>query len=215
MKLIFRSILNKLLFLLLVSFSNAFADEEIDNAVFKLITKYATSHEVCKSSKNSLTKEQLYLRSLREKYLSKESIESDVFVHNSLDLAILANDIDVVEKLLKRNVELSDGVVIWLVRYASIDVLKIALENGLDPNISPVGMQSGLIEAVTTGLINETKLLLKYRADINYRLENGRYPLDYSIGCGHKQLSQLLIDQGARMSRSNVQKAKDLGLVLR
>lgn len=191
---------------------DALAEGGLEKSFLELISKSSSSLKTCKPVKHDLLLEQSELRKYRNGYVTNKDIELGGLTHNPLDLSVIANDYESTKYLLTKGIKKSHEIVVWIVRYADISILKMALEKGLDPNISSEGMQSGLTEAAMSGLIKEAKLLVKHGANVNYKLGNGAYSLDYSIACGHKKLSQYLIDIGAKMSDKSISLAKKLGL---
>lgn len=180
-----------------------YAESNMEKAAIELVGKFAGIGKVCESKKSEISPEQKQLRKYRNIYLYK-NFSFEYMSENRLDNAAIANDGKGVAELLRSGSEQSKGLATWLVRYADKETLQIALENGLDPNLTTAGMQSALMDAALTGLIDEAKLLVEYGAKINYRISKGRSALSNAIACKHEKMAQFLVDAGSDVTEKNL-----------
>lgn len=125
------------------------------------------------------------------------------------DKTALLKDIVIAKKAGTVNWQGTDGLSNSLTRalsnyseYKDPEIIKILLENGVDPNIYPEDMWSPLIYALSKNLPkNIIELLLKYHADPNkgfVQLGLPYFPLQVSIEyMSSKEIVELLLQYGA------------------
>ena len=83
----------------------------------------------------------------------------------------------------------------------SIQVIRLLLDAGADPNRRINNGFTPLLEAVESENITIIRLLLEYGANVNYAgSQNGRYPLAAS---NNIEVIKLLLDAGARVNQQN------------
>ena len=133
---------------------------------------------------------------------------------NALDFAIQNQNVGIVKFLLLNGSKLIDYPKEWninptlytAIRISYIDnkenyfsIIKLVLDSGADIDIRHGG-STPLIEAIKKGNVDLVKLLIEYRADVNYEDGSGRKPLYYAlkiIGNSKNEIVRLLVNEGA------------------
>ncbi len=74
----------------------------------------------------------------------------------------------------------------------NVDVVKLFLERGADPNIKNKDGWTTLHEAAFSGHVNVVKLLLVYGADPTVKDKDGKTPLDLARAWGHREVVSVI-----------------------
>lgn len=83
---------------------------------------------------------------------------------------------------------------------AQVEVMRLLLENGADPNAQQHGGWTALHTAAQTGNRIMSEVLLAHGAHVHARAENNQAPLDLALLYGHEEIANLLDRQGAKLS---------------
>ena len=117
--------------------------------------------------------------------------------------AVKGGDIDNVTSLLDiDDINIQDNLgrtaLIWAIRYVHIDIVRLLLDKGADPNIPDEFRKTPLIWAsLGDGHIEIVKLLLDRGVDINIVSKYGQSALAYASYFGNTDIVKLLLDKGA------------------
>jgi ankyrin repeat protein len=84
----------------------------------------------------------------------------------------------------------------WAARGVHLDMLKLLLDKGADPNLRDNSKITPLHSVSARGHREAAELLLGSGADVNAVDEFGKTPLAYAITGGHKQLADFLVSKG-------------------
>jgi ankyrin repeat protein len=131
------------------------------------------------------------------------------------------NNVDEIKNCLKQfdlnNVsDLGDTVLMASIRNNSLEILKILLESGANPNISDSGGWFPLHFAVQKGCIDIVKTLIDFGADINKGdLNTERTPLQVAItsNSSNKQIIvDFLVSNGADLNKQNIKGVSSIRL---
>eukprot|EP00526_Cylindrotheca_closterium_P003225 CAMPEP_0113647790 /NCGR_PEP_ID=MMETSP0017_2-20120614/25322_1 /TAXON_ID=2856 /ORGANISM="Cylindrotheca closterium" /LENGTH=1578 /DNA_ID=CAMNT_0000559917 /DNA_START=812 /DNA_END=5548 /DNA_ORIENTATION=+ /assembly_acc=CAM_ASM_000147 len=97
-----------------------------------------------------------------------------------------------------KNDSTQDGKTMLLctILYQRLDVAKLLLEHGADPNISDKDGDTPLIDASMYGNTNIVELLLEKGADPNVCIKNGDTALYIASNKGHTEVVKLLLEKG-------------------
>ena len=90
----------------------------------------------------------------------------------------------------------------WILVYRSssekfVDMMRLLLELGADPNIGTDWHATPLHEASSRGLLEAARLLLIHGAKVNKKDQNGNTPFQRAASKGHNELMRLLVEHGA------------------
>jgi ankyrin repeat protein len=85
----------------------------------------------------------------------------------------------------------------WAARGVHLDVLRLLLEKGADPNAVDNSKIAALHSVSSRGHKEAAELLLAKGADVNAMDEFGKTPLAYAITGSHKELAEFLVSKGA------------------
>ena len=123
-----------------------------------------------------------------------------------LSLAVLNQNADIVKFLLLHDadVHMDEEPVLytavnWYDSYkkSSLNIIRLILDAGADIDVRYSG-STPLITAIKKGYTDVVKLLIEYRADVNYSDKKGKKPLYYAINSSKKnEIIKLLVDEGA------------------
>ena len=113
-----------------------------------------------------------------------------------LQLAVTSGSIDLVSTLLRFGAEDKESIaLIQAVGLSRVDIVKILLERS--PTIPAPPPSRVLFEAIKTGNIGITGILLDYRADIDSKIAGGRGVLHEAAASKHAGLVKFLLSRGA------------------
>ncbi len=121
-----------------------------------------------------------------------------------LNYAALLGDVDLVERLIKKGVDVRDShnqALAYAARGGSVEVIQKLLDYGANPNGISHDYISAVTHAASRGHINAVKLLITAGADINYvgKVHEG-YVLCAAIKGGHLYVVDELIKAGAQVN---------------
>lgn len=85
----------------------------------------------------------------------------------------------------------------------SLNIARLLIEKGADPNIKTEDGTSPLHVAIAKGNLEIVKLLIEYGADVNSRKDDGVTPLHSAAWFGQIDIAKLLIDHGADVNAQN------------
>lgn len=81
-----------------------------------------------------------------------------------------------------------------------LDMMKLALAQGANPNLLSAEGKTALIEAIEGGKLEAVKLLLEKGANINTKDGKGHTALMISIQCGYQEIARWLVLNGANVN---------------
>ena len=123
-----------------------------------------------------------------------------------LSLAVFNQNAEIVKFLLLHDADVNMDeepilytAVNWYDSYkkTSFNIIRLILDAGADIDVRYSG-STPLITAVKKGYTDVVKLLIEYRADVNYSDKKGKKPLYYAINSSKKnEIIKLLVDEGA------------------
>ncbi|XP_063422151.1 putative ankyrin repeat protein RF_0381 [Mytilus trossulus] len=126
-----------------------------------------------------------------------------------LNLAIENNNVDCVRLLLKSgarpNHQYFIGCQLNVMNLENLECLEILLENGADPNSFNRCGIAPLMKACREHNIEAVRILIKHGADINAQCPSRfdqKFPIHFSIESGNIAITELLIEEGAQLTRS-------------
>ena len=79
----------------------------------------------------------------------------------------------------------------------TLDIARLLLEHGADPNICDIYHSTPLHEASSHGLLEVARLLLSYGAKVDAKDKQGRTPFQVAASEGHHEITKLLLEHGA------------------
>jgi len=82
-------------------------------------------------------------------------------------------------------------------RGGHLEVVKLLLEHGADPNVKNRDGKTPLHNAASEGHLEVVKLLLERGADPNVKDDDGNTPLHNAAWRGHLEVVKLLLEHGA------------------
>ena len=77
------------------------------------------------------------------------------------------------------------------------DTVKVLLDSGVSPNVSPPHWGNMLRDSAGDGKLEVVRLLLEHGAEVNVQDPQGFTPLAWAAYCGHEDICLLLLDHGA------------------
>jgi len=77
-------------------------------------------------------------------------------------------------------------------KLGNLEMIKVFLEKGADPNLRDIGSNSALMEAAKNGHYQVVKLLLKYGAYVKFRNFDGKTAISLAGQEGHDRVVQIL-----------------------
>jgi len=134
------------------------------------------------------------------------SRDYSVLFHSPLALAIENNNPEMLKLLLKHGANLKHERNILIYRDLPIDIMKLLIENGADPNVSVCGL-SPLQKALNKKDIDLFEYLLKHGADINAKI-NGKTLLMKLVSRNAKEnlpLLKKMLDLGADINLTDME----------
>ena len=78
-----------------------------------------------------------------------------------------------------------------------VDMVRLLLELGADPNICTIDHKTPLHQASSRGLLEAARLLLSHGAKVDEKDGKGRTPFELAASKGHEELMKLLVEHGA------------------
>lgn len=116
--------------------------------------------------------------------------------------AAIAGDITRANDLLDAGADVNANrngstALMWASNGGHIDIVKLLLDRGSDPNLKDEYSSAALIEASRFGFTEIVKLLLDHGADPNIRDNDGGGALIWAASNGHSDTIRLLIKHGA------------------
>lgn len=128
---------------------------------------------------------------------------------------IKSNDTDAVTQYLKQtplNTNEQASALILATSLAQTDILTLLLSKGLDVNQQdPTRMNAtALMYAAYLNHLPHVNLLLDKNANPNIRDDNGDHALNWAVYAGHLEMSQLLVERGARLDISGHGKPNEI-----
>ncbi|HJH56446.1 MAG TPA: ankyrin repeat domain-containing protein [Brachyspira hyodysenteriae] len=140
-----------------------------------------------------------------------------------LSLAVIRNNIEMAELLLKYNadvnaeVDLTDSLLIGAVDNNNMEMVKLLLSYGADIDYQGFRGRTALFSALEHDRkenIEMVKLLIKNKADVNIAYdgdyENEETPLMYAAMKGYKETVKILIENKANINKRNIYNANAL-----
>ena len=140
-----------------------------------------------------------------------------------LSIAVMDNNIEMAELLLKYNadvnaeVDLTDSVLIGAVDNNNMEMVKLLLSYGADINYKGFRGRTALFSALEHDRkenIEMVKLLIKNKADVNIAYDgdygNEETPLMYAAMKGYKETVKILIENKADINKRNIYNANAL-----
>jgi len=116
----------------------------------------------------------------------------------SILTAAAAGPEDARQKLDQMKVAYNENTFVERARDGDIQVIKMFLQAGMDPNVAADNGNTALIAAVRASRPEIINLLLTEGADINRRdKEFGAIPLIWAALRGHNETANLLLERGA------------------
>lgn len=123
---------------------------------------------------------------------------------NNIDVfnAIINNDLSIVNDYISHN-DIDDRLLYGqtLLTFAcfkvKIDIVKLLLDSGADPNKTSGGGMAPLSTAVSMGDISIVQLLLQHGANVNLTNDIGRTALHQAASYNHKVIVEILLKVGA------------------
>lgn len=106
-----------------------------------------------------------------------------------------------------RNAGSQETALMYAAQQGHLDIVKILLENGADPNLEPRNNEEALIRAVATGQQKVAEELIRYGAKLQQTGNLDKTPLHYAAGYGFYYIVDMLIYYGAEIdntARNNV-----------
>ena len=82
-------------------------------------------------------------------------------------------------------------------RGREVDIVRLLLDHGADPNIPDNSHSTPLHHASSSGLLDVARLLLSYGANIDEKDKEGKTPLQVASEDGHHEMTKLLLEHGA------------------
>ena len=138
---------------------------------------------------------------------------ADVNFHNEngftpLLEAVHAMQFEAVQVLLEHNADINSQDIqgrtplYWILSYCSwkakfVDIVRLLLERGTDPNICNNDRSTPLHEASSQGLLEPARLLLSHGAKVDEKDGYDKTPFQLAASKGHNQLMNLLVEHGA------------------
>ena len=92
---------------------------------------------------------------------------------------------------------IGDPPKIWALPAAYVEVIKLLLAAGANPNLMKDDGWTALMFAATTGSANITRLLIKAEADVNAANADGETALDIALDVGDRGVARILRKAGA------------------
>jgi ankyrin repeat protein len=130
---------------------------------------------------------------------------TDAAGRRKLAMAASLNNLAAARALLDKGVPVDspaiDGATPLLISAASgyIDLMKVLLAAGADPNRQDQHQDTPLMAAVRIGSRDAVKLLLDSRADPNQRDGSGRTAMHWAARSGHVDIVRTVLDAGSRI----------------
>ena len=136
-----------------------------------------------------------------------------------LGLAVLADDVGLLEKLFARGATLrresDDQTILYLAAQAgSSSMIDALLRHGLHPDTREPGGVTPLMAAVSMNRLDNVQTLLKAGADANTTANNGSNALYFAVICKNQPMVNALVHSGAHPDKGVVEEAKVKGVVL-
>lgn len=122
-----------------------------------------------------------------------------------LCLAVRTNSIHLVKKLLTNNVDPNqhtklpneDAPIHYAASKNALEIAKLLLENGANPNEADKNGDTVLHRASSKGNLEMVQLLLKNKANPHQTNNEGHIPLHRAVAGGNLEIVQLLLENGA------------------
>lgn len=86
---------------------------------------------------------------------------------------------------------------IYAAQQGHLDVVKILLHNGADPDVNPRNDEGALIRAVAMGHLNIAEEIVRYGGNVNQRGILSKTALHYAVAFGYYYIADMLIYYGA------------------
>ena len=89
------------------------------------------------------------------------------------------------------------AVCAWKPEEKLVDMVRLLLELGADPNICTNKHKTPLHQASSDGLLEAARLLLSHGAKVDEKDGEGKTPFQLAASNGHEELTKLLTEHGA------------------
>ena len=136
-----------------------------------------------------------------------------------LGLAVLADDVGLLEKLFARGATLrhesGDQMMLYLAAQSgSPGIIDVLLQHGLEADAREPGGVTPLMAAASMNRLDNVNTLLKAGADANITARNGSNALYFAVICKNQPMVDVLVHGGARSDKEVIGEAKAQGIVL-